>query len=391
MKHWLLAFSAGCCLLLGACGCRKEQRAPSTTARSRPPAAPPKTFRFALCSEAPRRLDGPPGAKQSRGCVVHFEQVTTDPQTIETYGQSRFDRRYLVYVPERLPTGPMAVVFVFPGFGASAETAAFYYTHTRFEELAERDGFVVVYGNGLPIPPPGGEEATPLANAGYLRGCFCPHEGEGVDVAYVREILAQLETKLSIDRTRIYATGLSAGGGFSFELALEAPDLVAAIAPVAPLPFQPEGPWLFGCHPKPGYERVSILMVAATADPFISYERGPSSEYPDTQYPGMEETRDTWRRAMGIANQPSVVRLPDEVSGDSYRPHSGLDSSFIEQYSYPPGPQGQEFRYYKAVGMGHWWPDPSPSWVGLWKRFGKANQDIRFADHAWEFFRERKK
>jgi len=80
-----------------------------------------------------------------------------------------------------------------------------------------------------------------MPKGGFLQGCFLEHSGEGVDVTYVRRILDQLETELKIDRSRVFATGLSAGGGMSFQLALEAPDLVAAIAPVAGLPFNPVG------------------------------------------------------------------------------------------------------------------------------------------------------
>jgi polyhydroxybutyrate depolymerase len=93
-----------------------------------------------------------------------------------------------------------------------------------------------------------------VPEGGFLPACWAEHAGEGLDVSYVRKIVAQLETELKIDRKRIYATGLSMGGGMSFQLALEAPDLVAAIAPVAGVPYQPSGAWLSRCHPKPGYD-----------------------------------------------------------------------------------------------------------------------------------------
>ena len=83
-----------------------------------------------------------------------------------------------------------------------------------------------------------------------------------------------------------------------FELGLEAPDLVAAIAPVTPLPFQPTGIWQLQCHPHPGYDRISILMVAATDDPFISYGGGSSREYPAARYPRMEQALDVWVAAV---------------------------------------------------------------------------------------------
>jgi len=371
--------------LLAACAARSPPPPPAPpAAHTQAPAA--AGHRVALCSQSPIRLAGPPGAEQSRGCVVTFTQPLSDPATIAFVGARQVQRRYLVYAPAALPAGPAPVVLVFPGYSTSAEAAAVYYTHTRFEHLADRDGFIVVYGNGLPNRPSTGE-APSMPEGGFLQGCLAAHAGEGVDVDYVRRVLDQLATVLPIDRSRIYATGLSAGGGMAFELALEAPDVVAAIAPVAGLPFQPAGAWLHHCHPRPGHERVSIAMLAATADRFVSYAPGGSPEYPAARYPGMEQTRDAWRAAMKIVGPASIDEFPDRVGGDSYKPHTGADSSTIERQRYPPGPEGQELWYYRARGMGHWWPNPAQMWPGLWARFGKTNQDVDFADEVWAFFR----
>ena len=352
----------------------------------RPISGPPTAaWRLKLCTEDPVLVDGPSGARQSRGCVATFQQDVLDPVAAHALGTKSLRRRFLVYAPATLPPGPRPVVFVFPGKGTSAETAAFQVTHTRFETLADRDGFVVVYGNGADratfMP-----EAPAQPEGGFLDGCFGVRSGESIDVAYVREILRQLETEIPIDRSRVFATGLSAGGGFSLQLALEAPDLVAAVAPVAPVPFQPFGPWLQHCHPRPGFQNVSIALLGATADPFVSYRPGGSTKYPDAPFPGMEETRDAWLQALGIHGAPTVERFPDLVTDDSYEPQSGVRSSTIEVQRYPRGPRGQELWYFKAEGMGHWWPSPEqiPEW--LWPTFGKTNQDIDFADLAWAFF-----
>ena len=356
-------------------------------AASSPIAAPSKpAFRLGLCSEPPIPLKAHTGARQSQGCVVTFTQEITDPATIRQVGGSRVERRYLVYAPTNLPSSAAPVVFVFPGRSTSAEAVAFYTTGTRFESLADRDGFIVVYGNGLPNTADS-ESGSAIPKAGFLQGCLVEHSGEGVDVTYVRRILDQLETTLTIDRTRVFATGISAGGGMSFQLALEAPDLVAAIAPVVGLPFQPDGPWLHHCHPKPGHERISIAMLAATHDPSISYTPGGSRQYPHAHYPGMEETRDAWLAAMRIQGPPAIDRFPDLVSGDSDEPSTHMKSSTIERQRYPLGPDRQEFWYYKATGMGHGWPNPVQIWSRLWHLFGKTNQDIDFADQAWEFFK----
>lgn len=380
--------------LLASCGVHPPPAARVAVAPPPPEADRTATagpgFRLRLCSEAPVHLEGPPGVAQSRGCVATFRQRLTDAETIAALGTAEVDRRYLIYAPANLPDHPVPVVLVFPGYSSSAEAIAFYNTHTRFETLADHDGFIVVYGNGLPTPP-GPREHAAVPKGGFLSGCLARHAGEGVDVSYVRQILKQVAVELPIDRKRIYATGLSAGGGMSFQLALEAPDIVAAIAPVAPLPFLPTGGWLLSCHPKPGFGQISIAMVGATDDPFITYDGGASREYPEARYPGMERARDGWVAALGLAGPPEIDAFPDVVQGDSYEPDTGRISSTIERQRYRPAPDGRELWYYKAIGMGHAWPSPTQSWPGLWRRFGKNNQDVDFADEAWQFFRRHTK
>ena len=386
-------------LVLLGCSGGRAAGPPPVTSSAAPPAVPSVTpsptpvaagFRLRLCSEPPVHLEGPPGVAQSRGCVVTFTQALSDPATTRALGADKVARRYLVYAPANLPARPAPVVFVFPGYSSSAEGMAFYGTRTRFETLADRDGFIVVYGNGLPNPP-NERERVSLPKGGFLQGCLADHAGEGIDVQYVRQILSQLATELPVDRARIYATGLSAGGGMSFQLALEAPDLVAAIAPVAGLPFQPKGPWLHACHPQPGHDAISIAMLGATDDPFISYGSGGSREYPGALYPGMEQTRDSWLAAMGLSGPPEIDKLPDVVQGDSYTPQTGRATSTIERQRFRPGPDGRELWYYRAEGMGHWWPNPTQLWSPLWEKFGKTNQDVDFADEAWAFFQRHAK
>ena len=166
---------------------------------------------------------------------------------------------------------------------------------------------------------------------------FLPIRGKVSMYGMCEIFLINWQLNLNIDRTRVYATGLSAGGGLCFELALETPDLVAAVAPVAGLPFQPTGHWLLNCNAHPQLGKVPIAMLAATADPFVAYEPGGSVQYPSGNYPGMEQTRDAWLSAMGISAAPTFESFPDIVTSDSYQPQSGLTDSYIELYKYPAG------------------------------------------------------
>ena len=79
------------------------------------------------------------------------------------------------------------------------------------------------------------------------------------------------------------------------------------------------------------------------------------------------------------------------MKDDSYQPDSGHSDSTIERRRWRPGSDGREVWYYKAIGMGHTWPNPIQLPRSLWSRFGKTNQDIDFADEAWAFFQRHTK
>ena len=343
----------------------------------------PARFRLRLCSEAPVRLPSAPGARQSRGCVATFTQTLSDPATIRLLGTDKVARRYLVYAPANLPSHPVPVVLVFPGYSTSAESVAFYSTNTRFETLADRDGFIVVYGNGLPNPPNAREKVS-MPKGGFLQGCFAAHAGEGIDVQYVRQILASLQTELEIDKARVYATGMSAGGGMSFVLALEAPDLVAAIAPVVPVPFEPRGLWLFAvtrsrdttasrsrCSPPPMI-RSSLTAEAARA----------STPTPPTR---------AWRRrgTPGWPRWGSRARR-DDAFPTSFRATPTSRHRPPEQHdratALPAGAGRAGALVLQGGGDGTHVAEPDADLAGLWERFGKTNQDLDFADEAWAFF-----
>ena len=326
----------------------------------------------------------------SKGCVVNTQQVFTDPATQQAYNTDVAERRYIVYAPKKLPKHKsVPLLFVYHGHGVNAEAVALYDTRNRFEELADKKKFIVVYPNALgEVPGLPAQNPNPgFGEVGYFQGCNLPHDGENVDIKFSRQIVDELTTAgLNVDSKRIYATGISGGGGMAFTIAMEAPDFVSAIAPVVPVPFHFEGIWQGHCNVHPDSGSVSITMAAGTADPILPYE---FTDLPDFgfYYPGMENTRDSWLEKMGIHGEPLEFPLWDLVDNDSYEPHSGMANSSVILSRYPKGPQGQVFQYYKIVGGGHVWPHHEQTSSVNWPALGKNNQDIDFALHAWLFFK----
>ena len=85
--------------------------------------------------------------------------------------------------------------------------------------VADREHFIAVYPNGT------GRGRFLVWNAGTCCG-RAPLQGID-DVGFVRAMIDDLAKRTPIDRTRIYATGLSNGAMMTYRIAAEAPDLVA--------------------------------------------------------------------------------------------------------------------------------------------------------------------
>src|SRR5258708_25224145 len=99
---------------------------------------------------------------------------------------------------------------------------------SQWNKAADANGFIVVY--------PAGEGGGPKVWS--MRGLGTP---SGMpDVVFISELIDKLEASYNIDPARIYANGISNGGGMTFALSCTLSHRIAALGPVAaalPLPF----------------------------------------------------------------------------------------------------------------------------------------------------------
>ena len=162
------------------------------------------------------------------------------------------ERWYLLHVPPDAPN-PAPVVMVFHGGGGHPAAIM---QSTGMNELADESRFIVVYPAGSPQP--------------YGRGLTWnvgPPQSvtDADDVGFVRAVLRDLENTGPIDHSRIYATGLSIGGVFTYRLACEMSETFAAIAPVAATMIEQS------CSPR---SPVAVMHIHGDADERIPIRGG---------------------------------------------------------------------------------------------------------------------
>ena len=161
------------------------------------------------------------------------------------------DREALVYAPKSAATTVTPVVFVFHGHGGSSQQVSRSIAmHREWPEA------ISVYMQGLDTP--GGATDQEGKKHGWQHGL---EDQKGRDFKFFDALLAKLKEAYKIDEKRIFATGHSNGGGFTYLLWETRPDVFAAFALASTA--TRHAPKL---KPKPA------LIVAGEKDPLVKFE-----------------------------------------------------------------------------------------------------------------------
>jgi polyhydroxybutyrate depolymerase len=269
-------------------------------------------------------------------------------QTYDGYdGTWSCNRTFEYYIPSSY-TGSEEVplLFSFHGMGSSGVEQI---DLTKFDELAEQEGFIAVFPDSTNLPRDEEspcypsllalESANPLFasidliqwNIGTnLSLQYCA----GVDdVGFTSDMVGWFDDNYNIDESRIYATGMSNGAQFSHYVALMLPGTFAGIAPVC----SPLTTDMTGLSVTP----VTAIMMMGTSDPIVPYNGEPlASIY------SMNDTVDFWLDVDGITFEPV-----ETVWGPT-----AADSTVVHRYVYSGGTDGTQVILFKIEGGGHTWP-----------------------------------
>jgi polyhydroxybutyrate depolymerase len=315
-------------------------------------------------------------------------------------------RNYVVRLPKGYdPQQHYPVVIMLHGMNQDTDDIA---RLTRFNELADKDSIIAVYPSALhgrwnvgvrPEAPrarmgpgpgrrrggyggggypgggggyPGGGGGYPGGGGGYPGGRNGGQDsGEenkratpADDIAFFNSMLDKIESRVSVDESRIYATGLSEGGFMALRVGCAMSDRIAAIAPVGAAM-----PKTMICLPS---RPVPVVMINGTEDPIVPHGGGTEHNL-DLKTISIDDSAKAWARIDRCSEKPNQSKLPAHGKG-------GMETKVD---TFDGCQQGAQVVLYDIKGGGNTWPGGEQYEVE--KEIGKTSQDLNASETIWSF------
>lgn len=280
-------------------------------------------------------------------CTIVISCLTaTAQQTIlDTIMHNGVARTYRLYIPANY-TGNKAVPLVF-NFHGFTSTASAQQNTANFGPIADTAGFIVVspQGTDLTVPPFNGMSHWNVG--GWTKGSTAD------DIGFTEAMIDTISAGYNINSKRIYSTGFSNGGFFSFELACQLSNKIAAIASNA-------GSMTTDTRDSCNAQRsVPVLQIHGTADQVIPYNGNGSWSVP------IDTIIKYWVNHNSCNTTPTSTPVPDV---------DNTDGSTVTHMIYTNSNDGTTVEHYKVDGGAHEWPGDS------------GNMDINASLEMWKFF-----
>jgi polyhydroxybutyrate depolymerase len=251
------------------------------------------------CGRRPSPTSRDTGAVTGTGDVV--QSLLVGPLT----------RSYRLAVPTGYRSSVASpLILLFHGSGSNAlQTSAY----TEMPKRAARDGYLVATPDAL-------DGQWQLSSPGARTG----------DLAFVSALVSDLSSRYCVDRSRVYAAGISLGSEFASIVACTPADRIAAIGLVA-------AEFLLSSCRGP----IPVVAFHGTADPIVAYRSGGTgAALPGVPVIGVEENLAHWARLDGCASGPHLHRVGTMVVRRTWSGCRG----------------GSAVVLYSVLGGGHTWP-----------------------------------
>ncbi|NLV16860.1 MAG: hypothetical protein GXY50_06620 [Syntrophomonadaceae bacterium] len=290
--------------------------------------------------------------------------VESYPLTQGSLELAGLTRNYYYYVPSSYDgKTPVPLMFSFHGINSSGNGQQ---SLTKLDALAEKEGFIMVYPDGQPLPEGAGILQADSMLAGYQGMWNFLEEGIN-DMEYISVLIDKLAGTdsapgdFNIDRKRVYATGMSNGGIFCHKLAIELSDKIAAAVCVT-------GPMCILSQPKTPKRPITIIQASGNGDPILNWD---GTEAYGTV--SVDSTIAWWKQMNKTNTDPEIKEYPQTVEDDTTK---------VTKYTYGNGAGDTKVILYKIDEMGHTWP-MGPQYLPI-PLIGKVCCQFDLNEAIWE-------
>lgn len=270
----------------------------------------------------------------------------------------KLERFYEIHVPPSYSGEPLPVVMVFHGGGGYPGYVRY---SSRMSEIADREGFIVVYPAGSPQSL--FKDRLLVWNAG---GCCGRAMDNNVDdVGFVNAILDDAAKFFRVDSKRIFATGISNGAQMTYRVGIELSDRIAAIAPIS-------APTTTKKAPK---RPLSVMHFHGLADEDVPFNGGTGIGVTGFNHISVTENMQFWIAQDQCPSEPTATDRKNKAVMTQWGPCA----------------EGTEVVLWVLEDGGHTWPGSrtiKKGSVEVGTGRGYVNTDISTSELMWEFFKK---
>jgi polyhydroxybutyrate depolymerase len=259
-------------------------------------------------------------------------------------------RLVIVHLPANY-TGKTAMPLVLNLHG-SESTAQAQEVFSGMDATSDADGFIVAYPQAL-IPAAGGYDWN-IPGVPLLGGQYPPASAAN-DITFLTGLVHALAARYCVDTSRVYATGMSGGARMASQLACDASQTFAAVAPVAGLRLP---------SPCPATRPVPVIAFHGIADPVDPFN-GHGQPYWTYSVP---QAASRWAARDGCASPRTVT-----ATGYTLTDYGGCQA-------------GTAVELYALAGEGHEWPGGPPMPAAITKALGPQSDAVDANTTMWAFF-----